>query len=92
MKFLDKYKLYRSIMKQKPVDLSFGKHFHKIALPYKSTEYVHYKTNDYNIYTGCWIDLPVSYRAIITNKYGIFVEFNHLFAKRLFNHGKKYSK
>lgn len=115
MKFRDKYKLYRSIMKQKPYDIAVCREdCNRPAFGAKGTiDSVNYNVDNFNIRVYCenylnktgiirnilsslyYVDLPWSCYAFICDKsknYFIHAEFNGLLAKRLLNHGKKYSK
>lgn len=72
-------------------------------IDYKTNDFNIY-TNRYRLFNGHntikeillmmhWVELPVSYSALITDKdQNILAEFKFFTAKRLFKHGKKYSK
>lgn len=92
MKFLDKYRLYRSIMKQKPTCVLV----HNNAIMLYNTD--SYKVNICSIKKSDFIYIKprffrTKYFAYVSNKNGEQnTEFKKLFARKLFNHGKKYSK
>ena len=90
MKILEKYKLYKSVMKQKPQSvIVYG-------------DYIIYDTGDYKVDTFYIKKSDLIYKPILArtwyyadihiNGTNNNTEFGSFFAKRLFEHGKKYSK
>ena len=114
MKFLEKYKLYKTIMNQKPskvkvscdkgTDCVSKEPYIRNSVTYKVEDYIISATCEHNFVTSnfiqklllmlCWIELPVEYYSLVyKTKDSDFLVFNNsLLAKRLFEHGKKYSK
>lgn len=110
MKFLEKYKIYRKILKQIPYDIEVSSEqctdcANNLSFMYDD---ITYKVKDYKIKIYCdnyvmtqntfkilrLNEWPVQYRAYVYPNPDATTYFclYSLMAKRLFNHGKKYSK
>ena len=108
MNFLEKYKLYRSIIKQEPVDLVvYGKYQSIFFEPTIVFEKLTYFANGRRVAAFTKFEIvgftknhqyiiqPRNYNATVTIDQGKsieYIEFKSLLAKKLFNHGKKYNK
>lgn len=106
MKLLEKYRLYRNIIKHKPSSSILHDSYHPVTgSPFTLLERIEYNFDCYCIsayrefkvvepyeYPGEMYLMPVCYFAFIDTNQDDVIKLKSLFAKRLFNHGKKYSK
>lgn len=105
MNIFEKYKLYRKIIKQEPVDLTiYGKYQSPFFEPITVFEKITYCANKCRISAVTKFEIvgftknheyiiqPRNFNATVTIDQGKNIEFKSLFAKRLFNHGEKRNK
>ena len=105
MKFFEKYKLYKKIIKNQPDNLITTGLYQSIFFrPTIVFEKVTYCVNECKITAFTkfkmvgrtknheYIIEPVDYIANVTVDQGEYIEFKSLLAKKLFNHGKNHNK
>ena len=108
MKFLEKYKLYRSVIKQEPINLTISGAYQSIFFePTKVFEHITYCVDEYRISAFTQFEIvsftkdyeyiiqPTKYKATVTIDKGrdiVFITFKSLLAKKLFEHGERHQK